>query len=180
MRGCRFHQRMVVQLGCSCRISIFGKAPNGSADSASWKRISPASGSRLATTIMATPGKSSDMTVTETAARPVRRLKWQLAQVREIVVETYRVKSLLLHVANWQGHLSGQHVDIRLTAEDGYQAQPSYSYASPPEDQLLTLTVERVDNGEVSPYLVDDLRVGDQFDLRGPIGGHFAWPPPLG
>ncbi len=108
------------------------------------------------------------MTVTEAAARPVRRLQWQLAQVREIVVETYRVKSLLLHVANWQGHLSGQHVDIRLTAEDGYQAQRSYSIASPPEDQLLTLTVERVDNGEVSPYLVDDLRVGDPA-MGGPL-----------
>jgi ferredoxin-NADP reductase len=95
--------------------------------------------------------------------------------VREIVVETYRVKSLLLHVTNWQGHLTGQHVDIRLTAEDGYQAQRSYSIASPPEDELLTLTVERVDNGEVSPYLVSDLRVGDQFELRGPIGGYFVW-----
>ena len=101
------------------------------------------------------------MTVTETAARPVRRLKWQLAQLREIVVETYRAKSLVLQVANWRGHLSGQHLDIRLTAEDGYQAQRSYSIASPPEDELLTLTVERVDNGEVSPYLVDDLHVGD-------------------
>jgi len=115
------------------------------------------------------------MTVTETAARPVRRLEWQLAQVREIVIETYRVKSLMLHVTNWQGHLPGQHVDIRLTAEDGYQAQRSYSIASPPEDELLTLTVERVDNGEVSPYLVDDLRAGDQFELRGPIGGYFVW-----
>src|SRR5262249_40683425 len=162
MRACRFHQRMVVQLGCSCRISIFGKVPNGSGESVLWERISPASGSLLATTIMATPGKSSDMTATETAAQPVRRLEWQLAQVREIVVETYRVKSLLLHVANWRGHLSGQHLDIRLTAEDGYQAQRSYSIASPPEDELLTLTVERVDNGEVSPYLVDDLHVGDQ------------------
>src|SRR5258708_31502286 len=153
MRACRFHQRMVVRLGCSCRISIFGKVPNGSADCASWKRISAASGSRLANTIMATPGKSSDMTATETPAPPVRRLKWQLAQVREIVVETYRVKSLLLHVANWQGHLSGQHVDIRLAAEDGYQAQRSYSIASPPEYQLLHLTVEPVDNGRGSPYL---------------------------
>ena len=115
------------------------------------------------------------MTATETAAAPVRRLEWQLAEVREIVVETYRVKSLLLHVPSWQGHLPGQHVDIRLTAEDGYQAQRSYSIASPPEDELLTLTVERVDNGEVSPYLVDDLRVGDQFELRGPIGGYFVW-----
>jgi ferredoxin-NADP reductase len=129
---------------------------------------------------MATPGKSSDMTVTETAAQPVRRLEWQLAQVREIVVETYRVKSLVLHVANWQGHLSGQHVDIRLTAADGYQAQRSYSIASPPEDELLTLTVERVDNGEVSPYLVDDLRAGDQFELRGPIGGYFVWTAAMG
>jgi ferredoxin-NADP reductase len=76
----------------------------------------------------------------------VRRLEWQLAQVCEIVVETYRIKSLLLHVVNWQGHLSGQHVDIRLTAEDGYQAQRSYSIASPQEEELLGLTVERVAN----------------------------------
>ena len=115
------------------------------------------------------------MTATETAAQPVRRVKWQLAQVREIVVETYRVKSLMLHVPAWQGHLPGQHVDIRLTAADGYQAQRSYSVASPPEDELLSLTVERVDNGEVSPYLVDELRAGDQFELRGPIGGYFVW-----
>jgi ferredoxin-NADP reductase len=124
---------------------------------------------------MATPGKSSDMTVTETAARPVRRLKWQLAQVREILVETYRVRSLMLHVPDWQGHLPGQHTDIRLTAADGYQAQRSYSIASPPEDELLSLTVERVDNGEVSSYLVEELRAGDQFELRGPIGGYFVW-----
>jgi ferredoxin-NADP reductase len=104
-------------------------------------------------------------------ATPPRRLGWQLGEVRAIVVETPRVKSLLLHVPAWQGHLPGQHVDIRLTAEDGYQAQRSYSIASPPEDELLTLTVERLGNGEVSPYLVDDLRAGDQFELRGPIGG---------
>jgi ferredoxin-NADP reductase len=115
------------------------------------------------------------MTVIETEAVPTRRLEWQLAEVREIVVETYRVKSLVLHVTSWQGHLPGQHVDIRLTAEDGYQAQRSYSIASPPEDELLTLTVEQVDNGEVSPYLAGDLRVGDQFELRGPIGGYFVW-----
>src|SRR5215470_15009700 len=175
MRACRFHQRMVVRLGCSCRISIFGRVPNGSEDSALWKRISAASGSRLATTTMATPGKSSDMTATETAAQPVRRLKWQLAQVREIVIETYRVKSLMLHVTNWQGHLPGQHVDIRLTAEDGYQAQRSYSIASPSEDKLLTVTVERVTDGEVSPYLLDELRIGDRLELRGPIARHFVW-----
>ena len=115
------------------------------------------------------------MTVLETAAAPVRRLEWQRAEVKNIAVETYRVKNLLLQVTNWQGHLPGQHVDIRLTAEDGYQAQRSYSIASPPEDELLTLTVERVENGEVSPYLAGDLRPGDQFELRGPIGGHFVW-----
>ena len=118
------------------------------------------------------------MTVIETAAMPGRRLEWQLAEVRDIGVETPRVKSLLLHVATWQGHLPGQHVDIRLTAEDGYQAQRSYSIASPPEDELVTLTVERVDNGEVSPYLVGDLRAGDRFELRGPIGGYFVWTSP--
>src|SRR5258708_11166285 len=94
------------------------------------------------------------MTVIETAALPARRLEWELAETREIRVETYRVKSLLLHIPDWSGHLPGQHVDIRLTAEDGYQAQRSYSIASPPEDELLTLTVEQVDNGEVSRYLV--------------------------
>ena len=111
----------------------------------------------------------------EPAAAPQPRLEWLLAEVRAIVVETPRVKSLLLHVAAWRGHLPGQHVDVRLTAEDGYQAQRSYSIASPPEDELLTLTVERLDDGEVSPYLVDHVRVGDQFELRGPIGGYFVW-----
>jgi ferredoxin-NADP reductase len=108
-------------------------------------------------------------------ATVARRLEWQLAQVREIVVETYRVKSLGLHLASWQRHLPGQHVDVRLTAEDGYQAQRSYSIASAPEDELFSLTVERVDEGEVSQYLTGELRVGDQFELRGPIGGHFVW-----
>src|SRR5262249_26059064 len=107
-------------------------------------------------------------------------LDWQLAQVREIAVETFRVKSLLLHVPGWQGHLPGQHVDIRLTGEDGYQAQRSYSISSPPEDELLTLTVEKVDDGEVSPYLVGDLRTGDQFELRGPIGRYFVWTVAMG
>jgi ferredoxin-NADP reductase len=120
------------------------------------------------------------MTVIETAAVPVRRLEWQLAEAREIVAETSRVKSLLLHILNWRGHLPGQHVDVRLTAEDGYQAQRSYSIASPPEDELVTLTVERVDNGEVSAYLLDDLRIGDQFELRGPIGRYFVWTAAMG
>jgi ferredoxin-NADP reductase len=120
------------------------------------------------------------VTVTETAVPHARRLEWQLAEVCEIVVETYRVRSLLLRVPNWHGHQPGQHVDIRLTAEDGYQAQRSYSIASPPEDELLTLTVERVDNGEVSQYLVGELRAGDHFELRGPVGGYFVWTAAMG
>jgi ferredoxin-NADP reductase len=108
-------------------------------------------------------------------ASPPKRLEWQFAHVHDVVVETRRVKSLMLQPASWPGHLPGQHVDIRLTAEDGYQAQRSYSIASPPEDELLALTVERVKDGEVSPYLLDELRVGDQLELRGPIGGYFVW-----
>jgi ferredoxin-NADP reductase len=114
------------------------------------------------------------MTGTDTAAVGAR-LEWRLADVRDIVIETPRVKSISLRVAGWPGHLPGQHVDIRLTAEDGYQAQRPYSIASPPENELLTLTVERVEDGEVSPYLTDELRRGDQFQLRGPIGGYFVW-----
>src|SRR5262245_64798435 len=108
------------------------------------------------------------MTAIETAAVPVRRLEWQLAEVREIVVE-------MLHVTSWQGHRPGQHVDVRLTADDGYQAQRSYSIASAPEEGKLVLTVERLDDGEVSPYLAGVLETGDQFELRGPIGGYFVW-----
>ena len=114
------------------------------------------------------------MTATDTAAS-TRRLEWQLAEVRDILTETYRVKSLLLELAQPLGHLPGQHVDVRLTADDGYQAQRSYSISSAPEDKQLSLTVERVTDGEVSPYLVDELRIGDKLQLRGPIGGHFVW-----
>jgi ferredoxin-NADP reductase len=106
---------------------------------------------------------------------PIKRLEWQFAVIRDIVVETHRVKSLILQPASWPGHLPGQHVDIRLTAADGYQAQRSYSIASRPEDELLALTLERVKDGEVSPYLLDQLRVGDRLELRGPIGRYFVW-----
>lgn len=106
---------------------------------------------------------------------PSKRLEWQFARVRDVVVETSRVKSFILQPASWPGHLPGQHLDIRLTAADGYQAQRSYSIASPPEDDLLALTVERVKDGEVSPYLLDELRIGDQLELRGPIGRYFVW-----
>ena len=89
--------------------------------------------------------------------------------------ETASVRSIVLDPPEWPGHLAGQHVDVRLTAEDGYQAQRSYSIASAPDDSGLALTVERLDDGEVSPYLVGELRVGDKLELRGPIGGFFVW-----
>src|SRR4051795_12749325 len=104
-----------------------------------------------------------------------RRLTWQAARVVELVVENARTTSLVLQPADWPGHRAGQHVDIRLTAEDGYQAERSYSIASAPEDEHLVLTVERLDDGEVSPYLAGELRPGDELELRGPIGGYFAW-----
>ena len=90
----------------------------------------------------------------ERAALP-RGLTWQLASVVELVDETPRTKSIALALAEWPGHRAGQHVDVRLTAEDGYQAQRSYSIASAPEDEKLALTVERLEDGEVSPYLTD-------------------------
>lgn len=103
------------------------------------------------------------------------RLSWQLGEVTELVQETPRVGTLHLQVPEWPGHLAGQHVDVRLTAEDGYQAQRSYSIASAPEDPRVTITVERLEDGEVSPYLVGEVRKGDDVELRGPIGGYFAW-----
>ncbi len=95
--------------------------------------------------------------------------------MREVVDETARTRSLALELPGWPGHRAGQHVDVRLTAEDGYQAQRSYSIASGPEDSNLVLTVERLEDGEVSPYLADELRSGDELELRGPIGGYFVW-----
>jgi ferredoxin-NADP reductase len=99
--------------------------------------------------------------------------------VLEVVPETARVKTLRLDVPDWPGHLPGQHVDVRLTAEDGYQAQRSYSIASPPGTPL-ELTVELIEDGEVSPYLAEELRAGDRFELRGPVGGYFVWEPSRG
>ena len=109
------------------------------------------------------------------------RLNWQLGEVIDTQTETARSKSLILTVPEWEGHKAGQHVDIRLTAEDGYQAQRSYSIASPPEDtERIILTIERLEDGEVSPYLVDELRIGDKIELRGPIGGYFVWETQMG
>jgi ferredoxin-NADP reductase len=109
-----------------------------------------------------------------------RRLNWLAATVVEKRDETPRVRSIVFECPGWGSHRAGQHVDIRLTAEDGYQAQRSYSIASSPEDDHLWLTVERLQDGEVSPYLFDDLRPGDQLEMRGPIGGFFTWDTAVG
>ena len=103
------------------------------------------------------------------------RIEWRTTTVVELIDETPRVRSLVLDAPGWPGHRAGQHVDVRLTAEDGYQAQRSYSIASAPEEPHLVLTVERIDDGEVSPYLIDVVQVGDSIELRGPIGGYFVW-----
>jgi len=109
------------------------------------------------------------------------RLSWQLGEVVATQQETVRTKSITLALPTWRGHQAGQHMDVRLTAQDGYQAERSYSIASPPEEEhRLTLTVERLDDGEVSPYLTEELRVGDQLELRGPIGGYFVWEAQMG
>jgi ferredoxin-NADP reductase len=102
-------------------------------------------------------------------------IRWRTVTVREVVDETAQARTLVLDVPDWPGHVAGQHVDVRLTAGDGYQAQRSYSIASAPEDQRVALTIERLDDGEVSPYLAGDVRMGDEFEIRGPVGGHFTW-----
>ena len=109
----------------------------------------------------------------ESAAAP--RLEWRVARVVDVRDETPHARTLVLDVPQWPGHRAGQHVDVRLVADDGYQAQRSYSIASPPEDAHVALTVERLGDGEVSPYLCDVLRPGDGVEVRGPIGGYFVW-----
>jgi ferredoxin-NADP reductase len=108
------------------------------------------------------------------------RLTWLLAEVVEVIEETPRVRTLVFQVPGWIGHRPGQHIDLRLTAEDGYQAQRSYSLAAPQGGEEVVITVELVDDGEVSPFLVEEVRPGDRMELRGPIGGYFVWEPGLG
>jgi len=108
------------------------------------------------------------------------RLTWQLGTVEDVVAETDMTASIVLRVPEWPGQRAGQHVDVRLTAEDGYQAQRSYSIASAPDEDAVVLTVERLEDGEVSSYLVGELRVGDELELRGPIGGYFVWEEAMG
>jgi ferredoxin-NADP reductase len=102
------------------------------------------------------------------------RLTWQTATVSSFTRETPAVCTIGLDLASWAGHQAGQHLDVRLTAEDGYQAEREYSIASAPGEPVA-ITVERLDDGEVSPYLTDELRIGDELEIRGPVGGYFVW-----
>ena len=111
--------------------------------------------------------------------RPAR-IEWRAATVTDVIRETAHAKTLVMDVPGWPGHLAGQHVDVRLTADDGYQAQRSYSIASEPSRSAVAITIERLDDGEVSPYLTDSLGIGDRLELRGPIGGYFVWNPAMG
>jgi ferredoxin-NADP reductase len=120
-------------------------------------------------------GASSDIKATREMSPPVTRLEWKVATVVEMRDETKRARTIVLDIPDWPGHLAGQHVDVRLVAEDGYQAQRSYSIASAPGSRHVELTVERIENAEVSPYLCDVLRPGDGLEVRGPIGGYFVW-----
>jgi ferredoxin-NADP reductase len=129
----------------------------------------------VSSVIAATPEPPSGSAPSQRAA-----IAWRLATVLDVVTETPRARTLLLDVPGWPGHRAGQHVDVRLTADDGYQAERSYSIASEPEDPRIALTVLRLDDGEVSPYLNDVLRNGDRLELRGPIGGYFVWNVALG
>ncbi|MFI5733223.1 ferredoxin reductase [Kribbella sp. NPDC051587] len=106
-----------------------------------------------------------------------RRLSWQVATVVEVRRETATASTIVLDVPDWPGHLAGQHLDVRLTAEDGYRASRSYSIASAWAGSTIELTVEQVPDGEVSPYLVEVLKPGDPLELRGPVGGWFVWKP---
>jgi ferredoxin-NADP reductase len=108
------------------------------------------------------------------------RLTWSPATVDHFIDETPRVRSIVLESPDWPGHLPGQHIDIRLTAEDGYQAQRSYSIAAPTDGDRVVITVELVEEGEVSAFLIEDLILGDRIEIRGPIGGYFVWEPSMG
>jgi ferredoxin-NADP reductase len=106
------------------------------------------------------------------------RLNWRVARLVESREENPSARTLVFDVPGWPGHLAGQHVDVRLTAEDGYSTQRSYSLAAPADGDRLELTVQDVTEGEVSPYLTEGLSPGDPVEIRGPVGGYFVWRPP--
>jgi ferredoxin-NADP reductase len=110
-----------------------------------------------------------------TESSPRRPVHWFPARVADLWEETAETRTIAFDVPGWPGHVAGQHVDVRLTAEDGYQAERSYSIASSPDGQRVELTVQRVPDGELSEYLVGEMRVGDEAELRGPVGGWFVW-----
>jgi ferredoxin-NADP reductase len=111
--------------------------------------------------------------MTETVVR--RRTPWLAATVHSVRSETAVARTIVLDVPGWPGHVAGQHADVKLTAPDGYSAQRSYSLAAPADGERIELTVQLVEDGEVSPYLVDELLPTDQLEVRGPIGGWFTW-----
>jgi ferredoxin-NADP reductase len=112
-----------------------------------------------------------------TDPREPRRLVWQKAELVDARRETASARTLVFSGPDWTGYLSGQHVDVRLTAEGGYSAERSYSIAAADKPSCFELTVQRLPDGEVSPYFVDEMAIGDEIEVRGPIGGWFAWRP---
>lgn len=106
-----------------------------------------------------------------------RRLTWSIARVVDLIEENPTARSIVFEVPGWEGHAPGQHIDVRLSDGEGYEAQRSYSIATPVDGERITITVELVDDGEVSPFLIEELREGDGIELRGPIGGYFVWAP---
>src|SRR5436190_720195 len=165
----------------SCRIGTSGKARSGCAASASWTTTSPASGSHWATTTGATSGAKSATAATDRYPMMARLIDWQLGTVAAVRDETPTVRSFTFSLPAWEGHRPGQHVDLRLTAEDGYSVERSYSIASEPERGAeIDLTVERIPDGEVSPFLHDVVMTGDRIEVRGPVGGYFVWEAAVG
>src|SRR5262245_55378174 len=154
-----------------CRTSISGSPPSGCGGCASWRTTSRGSGKCMGITATATRGGNSGTTVISVP----KASAWQPATLVSIREKTPRVKTIRFSVRNWPGHVAGQHADVRLETEEGYRAERSYSIASPPEVSALELTVDRLDDGEVSPFLTGQLQPNDTIQLRGPIGGHFVW-----
>src|SRR4030095_4850718 len=147
---------MASRPGCWFHTFTSGSQPSGCVGSVSCRRTGRDSGRRTATTATETPGESNGMTApkvmdvdTAKLVPTCPRMRWREGEILEVVTETERVRSLVLRVPDWPGHVPGQHVDVRLTAEDGYQAERSYSIASPPERAEVVLTIERVEDGEV-------------------------------